>query len=106
MTDTVLTFTTPGQRTRDADGVYRDGTTTTREVFARVESASRAEFFAAGQKDFKPEFCFVVFPEEYEGEDECVYDGEAYSIYRTFRRKDTDELEIYVHKKAGVRNGA
>lgn len=106
MTDTMLTFRTPAERARDAEGVYRDGATVTREVYARVESVSGGEFFAAGQKGFKPEFRFVVFPDEYRGEDECEYEGEAYAIYRTFLRKDTDELELYVHREKGVHNGA
>lgn len=89
-------------RTQDADGVYHDGETTAREVFVRVDSVGRQEFFAAGQAGFRPDFKFTLFHDEYRGEDECLYDGAAYAIYRTYQVPGTDDLELYAKRKAGV----
>ena len=102
MLDGVISFETRGERTRDACGVYRDGTTTTREVFAKVSSVSRSEFFAAGQAGFRPEYRFVVFPAEYRGENLCRYEGNLYAIYRTYQAPGSDELELYAQRETGV----
>ena len=90
---------------RDVDGVARPGKPENREVFARVQSVTRAEFFGAGKRDFKPEFVFTVFHDEYRGEDVCEYEGQPYAIYRTFRVPDTDDLELYAKQDRGVSNG-
>ena len=42
---------------------------------------------------------------EYAGEDECEYNGQRYAIYRTFRVPQTDDLELYAERKAGVIHG-
>ena len=64
MVDTEITLTTPGTRTQGSDGVWRDGTQTTREVFARMESIDRSEFYAGGKAGLRPEMRFKVFQEE------------------------------------------
>lgn len=106
MTDTTIKFTTPGTRTQGSDGVWRDGTPATREVFARMESVSQTEFFSGGQTGFRPEMRFTVFPAEYQGEDRLIWNGDAYAIYRTYQVPGTDDLELYVKREVGVYNGA
>lgn len=105
MLDTTITFITPGTRTQDADGIWRDGTPTERDIFARMESVSRGEFFSGGQSGFRPEMLFTIFQAEYQGEDELTWNGSAYSIYRTYNVPGTDDLELYVQKKVGVFRG-
>lgn len=87
-------------RTQDANGVWRDGTETTRDVFCQVDSVSRAEFFAGGQSGLKPEYRFTMFFGDYNGEKTVIYDGVRYSVYRTFHAR-TDDLELYVAKDVG-----
>lgn len=99
-------------------------TETTREVFAQIDSVSRAEFFAAGQNGLNPEYRFTVFSGEYTGEREADYNGVRYSIYRTYQpsayvRHDNtkthegsisrntnsgnnDRIELYASRKVGV----
>lgn len=72
-----------------------------RQIFCKVQSASRAEFFAGGQNGLSPEFQFTVFPADYAGEAELEFHGKRYAVYRTFRRSD-DCLELYVQRKGGV----
>lgn len=105
MIDGVITFVTKGPRTRDAMGVYRDGETITREVFARVGSVTRSEFYGFGQQSYRPELQFTIFADEYQDEQECTYEGTVYVIYRTYRVPGSDDLELYVQRKAGVSNG-
>ena len=106
MLDTTIILIKPGTGTKDAEGVWRDGSPTTREVFARMDSVGRSEFFAGGQSGFRPEMRFTVFPAEYQGEPTLTWNGEAYAIYRTFQKPGTDDLELYVKREVGVHNGA
>lgn len=105
MVDTVITFTAPATREQDAEGVYRDGEAVEREVYARMESVDRTEFFSGGKSGFRPELRFKVFHGEYHGEDELVWNGQHYAIYRTYRPDGSDELELYAQREAGVGNG-
>lgn len=102
MTDTTITLIKPAQRYQDADGVWRTRQETRREIFARLSSVDRGEFFAAGQNGLRPEFRFIVFTGEYAGETLCEYNGAQYAIYRTYQEPGTDDLELYVQRKAGV----
>lgn len=105
MTDTVLTLITPASRIQDADGVWRSQEETRREILARMDSIDRAEYFAAGRLDFRPEYRFTVFAGDYAGEALCEHGGERYAIYRSYHVPGTDDLELYVKAEAGVRNG-
>ena len=105
MLDTTITLTTPGTRVQDADGVWRNGTPTTREIFARMESVSRGEFYAGGEAGFRPELRFTVFQAEYQGESRLVWNGQAFAIYRTYQIPGTDDLELYAQREVGVHNG-
>lgn len=70
------------------------------EVFALVESVSQTEFFDAGEKGLKPEFRFVVWLTEYEGQENLRYGSDVYSVYRTYRRND-GRIELYTQKRVG-----
>lgn len=91
-------------RQQDEYGVWRDNVETRREVFAQVNSVSRAEFFSAGQTGMKPEYMFAVFFGDYDGEQLVEYNGVTYSIYRTYHARN-DSMELYVERKEGVANG-
>lgn len=86
--------------TQDAFGVWRE-TTTEREVFCSVESVTRSEYFEGGKNGLVPELVFKVFDGDYNDEKTAIYDGRAYGIYRTFRRK-SDVTELYAERKGGV----
>lgn len=90
-------------RSQDDFGVWREARTE-RDVFCSVESVTRAEYFEGGKNGLNPEFKFIVFFGDYQGEETCIYGGKAYGIYRTYRGKN-DRLELYAEKKGGV-NGA
>ena len=85
---------------QDEYGVWRK-TKTERDVFCSVDSVTRAEFFEGGRNGFNPEYRITMFFADYQGEDEVVYNGVAYGVYRTYKGK-TDDFELYVERKGGV----
>ena len=85
---------------KDSKGVDRK-TQSQRTVFCGVESVSASEFFAANAAGLKPELRFTMFRYDYNWEEECIFEDEYYSIYRTYRVKN-DRIELYAQKKVGV----
>jgi SPP1 family predicted phage head-tail adaptor len=73
--------------------------TSKREVWARLESVSRAEFAAGGEQNLKPELMAVVCQFDYEGEEEAEYNGKKYRIYRTYAPLDSDRIELYLTRR-------
>lgn len=86
---------------RDAYGVERR-TYTAREVFCRVASVSRSEFFEGGRNGLNPEYRMTMFAADYEGESVLTYRGMSYAVYRTYRAEDSDYIELYVERKGGT----
>ena len=85
---------------QDDHGVWRS-TTTVREVYCKAESVTRAEFFEGGRSGLKPEYKFVLFFGDYDGEQTILYKGVTYGVYRSYHAS-TDILELYVERKAGA----
>ena len=88
-------------RAQDANGVWRDGETTRRDVFCQKQSVSRNEFFLGGQNGLKPEYKVTMFSPDYNGAKEVEFEGKRYGIYRTYLRQD-ELLELYLERKTGV----
>lgn len=86
---------------QDDFGVWKK-TKSEKDVFCRVDSVTRAEFFEGGRNGLNPEYRITMFFDDYNGEEEVVYKGKAYGVYRTYHAK-TDELELYVERKGGVK---
>lgn len=96
-TEIILVSQTAEQGT---DGVWREEEKT-REVFAQVNSVTRAEFFEGGRSGLNPEYRFTLFAGDYEGEKVVVYNGERYAVYRTYIAR-TDDIELYVERQGGI----
>ena len=78
-------------------------TTESKTVYATITSISRAEWVSysqTGRQGLVPAYVATVFFGDYEGENECIYDGQTYGIYRTYERDD-EQVELYLEKKAG-----
>ena len=73
-----------------------------RQVFCKVGSATRAEFFAGGRNGLNPDFTFTIFFGDYNGEEICQFHDDQYSIYRTYLVPGTDYLELHVERKGGT----
>lgn len=76
-------------------------TQTSRNVYCKVDSVTRTEFFEAGRSGLNPEYRITMFFGDYKGETLCSYKGRFYSVYRTFLAK-TDIIELYVERQGGT----
>ena len=74
-----------------------------REVWADVQSVSRAEFTAAGANGLKPSMVVKVHETDYRGERLVVMGGVRYAVYRDYRKGE--DRELYVEKRMGEKNG-
>ena len=92
------------ERTESVD-LERGMTTTTKIVtqvaYAQVDSISRDEWLAAGEKGLNPAFRFRLPRSSYGGEASLIYAGKTYAVYRTYEAKN--EIELYAHIEAGDR---
>lgn len=70
---------------------------TRRDVFCRLDSVSRSEFYQAQATDLRPELVFVLADYlDYDDEYLCIFDSVWYRVIRTYRKGQ--ELEIVVQK--------
>lgn len=98
------------------DGTWADAPEG-REVFCKVQTVSRREFFDGGRAGLNPAYRFDVFAEEYRGEELVEYNGETWTVYRTYRtdantyvgenlraRQEllTDYIQLYAEKRGGA----
>lgn len=75
---------------------------TERKVYCDVRSITRAEWYDAGRQGFKPEIAFVMFAPDYRGEDEVIFNGHRYSIYRTYIAQN-EIIELYCQDIGGLK---
>lgn len=102
MDDVLILYQTT--KTQDETGVWRTSETEV-EVFCKVHSITRTEFFEAGRNGLNPAYQFTVFQGDYSGEVKCGYRGQNYAIYRTYIIPGTDYIELYAERQGGT-NGA
>lgn len=79
---------------------------TSRAVWASIQSVKRAEWIDAGQKGLHPQLVAVTPVVNYAGEEIVqIGDGDAakrYGVYRTFFGPNSDMIELYLERKAGI----
>ncbi|MFC3883755.1 phage head closure protein [Bacillus songklensis] len=71
-----------------------------RQVFCEKNSASRAEFFSAGQNGIKASCVLIINLFDYQKETRLKYENDIYSVYRTYERSD-ERIELYCEVRAG-----
>lgn len=77
---------------------------TSRDVFCGLRSIGQKEFYEAKAVDFYPELKFVLADYlDYDGERLCEYNGQRYTVLRTFRTGQ--ELEIVVARASAEEGG-
>lgn len=72
------------------------------EILCHIESIGQNEFFNAGQNGIKADLKVVTQSVNYNNEEIIEYNGERYGIYRTYRRNNSDEIELYCEWKGGI----
>lgn len=82
-----------------AHGVHDTVTDTEREVFCRVKSVKRMEYYNALNAGHMPELVFEIpFQDDYEGERILKYRGVKYYIIRTYET-ETDGIELTAERE-------
>ena len=101
--DDVVILITESDPTYDSEGnpTY---TRTEQERFVRERSVTRSEFYTAAQADLQPEKILILSNYiDYDGQRLAEYHGQEYSIIRTYRAPESDELELVLSKR--LKNG-
>lgn len=75
-------------------------TETQRAVFVHVDSVTRAEWFNGARQGLNPELRFTMFRFDYADEKIIEYQGNRYTIYRTYIGQN-DAIELYAERKQG-----
>lgn len=76
-------------------------TESTSTAIVEVRSVSRTEFMEGKQDGLSPSYVFRVSIFGYSGQKILSYNGERYSIYRTYETDD-NYIELYCELKVGV----
>ena len=84
----------------DAYGVLQP-TETTKTVFCDVGSVTGSEIAEFGRNGINPELRMTMFRYDYNGELIVEYNGDRYSVYRTYFAKN-DTIELYVERRGGT----
>lgn len=72
------------------------------EILCHIESVGQREFFSAGQNGINSDLKIVTQAVNYNNEQIIEYNNQRYGIYRTFRRNESDEIELYCEWKGGI----
>ena len=90
------------EETYTKDSIGQEIATETRtDIWARITSVSRAEFYSGGQAGLRPDIVAETARINYSGEKIAEWNSKRYSIYRTYFREDSDSIELYLEPKTG-----
>lgn len=64
------------------------------EVYCRVESITRREFYSAANSNLKPELLIKMNAFEYDGQRKVRYKNKIYNVLRSYCSKDFIELTV------------
>lgn len=101
MSEAKLHLETPTYRTDELMQRTPDGTAL-RSILCQVKTVTQTEWTNAAKLGLKASWCVSVWADEYRGEEKAVLDGISYTIYRTFRKSESDRMELYLGRKVGV----
>ncbi len=103
--DDIITLLDPAYTLNEYGQPVANYTNAGREVMCQRRSVTRSEFYQAAQAGLSPTYVFVLSHyTDYMGEPEVGYTDEfgedkVYTIIRTYRPTDSDELELTVAPK-------
>lgn len=72
------------------------------EVYAKVDSITRDEWFSAGKNGIKATYRVTVYGFEYSGEQIIEIDGQRLTVYRSYAVPNSDLLELYLETQGGT----
>ncbi len=80
------------------DGVTRPAVIYEKNVTGWKKSAVRSEFYSALQAGFEVSAVFVLFADDYSGEQQVVCEGQAYDVVRSYC-DGLDRVELTCKKR-------
>lgn len=81
--------------TPEAHGIFEPAAEIGRQVYCRVDSVSRAEFWRAHSNGLEPRFVFTLSEAaDYGGEKILLYQGRRYRVLRTYVAEHAIELTV------------
>ena len=86
--------------TEDSYGVLQPQETR-KDVFCDVESVIGTEVAEFGRNGINPEYRFTMFQYDYDGERIVKYNGDRFSVYRTYIARN-DSVELYCERRGGT----
>lgn len=86
-------------QTTDSIGQLIDSESTT-DVIGEVKSVSQSEYMQGRQDGLSPSFVFLVSIFAYSDQTIVSYNGNRYSIYRTYEA-DENTIELYCEREVG-----
>lgn len=95
-----IIYLVSNSQTQNEYGVFVDNYTE-RKVYCEVSSISQSEWFEGGRNGLNPQYRFRLFRYDYNGEEVVKYDGEYYSVYRTYIDRN-EVIDLYCEKRKGV----
>lgn len=76
-----------------SDGIEVPTVVSTREVWAKANRASRAEFYAAEQAGYRADMVFEIYASEYHDEEYLCFNCEEYKVIRAYQL-NADRIEL------------
>ena len=73
----------------------------TTDVFCSMESVGQREWAEASRQGFNPEIRLTMNRWEYSGEKIVEFEGQRYSVYRTYVGRGED-IELYLERQTGT----
>lgn len=90
-------------QTYEQDGIGQFVARETRtDIWAHITSVSRSEWAVAGQSGLSPSYVATTNVANYSGESLAEWNDKRYSVYRTYIKAETDDIELYLEEKAGI----
>lgn len=71
----------------------QDAVENRKPILCKVDSVGRSEFYSAASSDLRPEIVFTIHKYEYENESKVEFEGQRYSVIRTYTT-GFEEIEL------------
>lgn len=85
---------------QDSLGIWHKNTLQSK-VYCQVVSVNQTEWYEGSRKGLNPQFRFTVFRYDYHGEEAVLYNGNVYTIYRTYIDRD-ETIDLYTELRKGT----
>lgn len=69
---------------------------------AQKMSVTRSEFYESSRSGLRAEYVYITPAINYSGEETLIEAGVRYTIYRTYRDAESEDIELYARKEIGA----